>query len=105
MFTHAISVPTRCIRIANNFYTGTKGEWICLQLTYSVLHKLVSVTKFQEQKYVGQTEVEENWNCVFPHFFGGIPTRVTGVVTSVYEMKRDAEGKFIYISGLTDDKS
>ena len=27
-----------------------------------------------------------------------------GIVTSVYEMRRDTEGEFLSISGLTDDK-
>ena len=53
---------------------------------------------------MGQTEVGETWNWVCPHIFGGIPTGVLGVVTSVYEMQRDAEGKFLSIYGFTDDK-
>ena len=44
------------------------------------------------------------WNWVCPHIFGSIPTGVSGVATSVYEIQRDAEGKFISISDLTDDK-
>ena len=51
-----------------------------------------------------QTEVVETWNYVCPHILGGIATRVLGVVTSVYEMQHGAEGKFLSISGLTDDK-
>ena len=62
------------------------------------------VTKIEEQKPVGQTEVRETWNWVCPHIFGGIPTGVLGVVISVYEMQRDAECKFISISIFTDDK-
>ena len=62
------------------------------------------ITKFEEQKPVGQTEVRETWNWVCPHIFGGIPNGVPGVVTSVYEMQCDVEGKFIFIYGSTDDK-
>ena len=54
---------------------------------------------------MGQTEVGETWNWVFPHIFVGIPTVVPGFFTSVYEMKRDTDRKFLSISGLTDDKS
>ena len=54
---------------------------------------------------MGQTEAGETCNWVCPHDFGGIPTGVPGVVTSAYEMKRDVEGKFLSISGSTDDKS
>ena len=105
MFTHATAVPTRLITTANHFYTGTKGDWICLQLSRSALHKLGIVTKFEEPKPVGETDVGEAWNWICPHIFGGIPTGVPGVVTSVYEMQRDAEGKFLSISGVTDNES
>ena len=53
---------------------------------------------------MGQTEVRETWNWFCPHILGGIPTSVLGVVTSVYEIHRDAEGKFLSISGFTDDQ-
>ena len=46
MFTHAVVVPTRLITTANNFFTFTKGDWICLQLSRYALHKLGIVTKF-----------------------------------------------------------
>ena len=104
MFTHATAVPTHIITTANHFYTGTKVYWIFLQLSCSALHKLCIVTKLEEPKYVGQTEVGETWNWVCPHIFSGIPTGVPGVVTSVYEIQRDAEGVFLSIYGLTDDK-
>ena len=45
------------------------------------------------------------WNWVCPRIFGGIPTGVPRVVTRVYEMQHYAEGKFVSISGLIDDKS
>ena len=104
MFTHATSVPTRLITTAYIFYTGTKWDWVFLQLSHSALHKLGIVTKSKEPKYVVQTEVGETWNWVCPHIFCGIPTGVPGFVTSVYEVQRDAEGVFLSISGLTDDK-
>ena len=46
----------------------------------------------------------ETWNWVCPNIFGGITTRFSEVVTILYEMQRDTEGKFLSISGLTDDK-
>ena len=53
---------------------------------------------------MGQTEVGETWNRVCPRIFGSIPTGVSGVVTSLYEVQHDAEGKFLSISGLTGNK-
>ena len=97
MFTHATAVHTRLTTTSNNFYTGTKVDWICLQLSRSALQKLGIVTKFEEQKIVGKTEVGETWNWVCPHIFGGIPTGVPGVATSVYEIQRDVEGIYFYL--------
>ena len=70
MFTHATAVPTHLITTSNNLYTGTKGDWIFIQLSRSALHKLVIVTNSEELKHVGQTEVGETWNWVCPHIFG-----------------------------------
>ena len=53
---------------------------------------------------VWQIEVGETWNWVCPHIFGGIPTRIPGVVTSVYEIQHYTEGKCLVIYGLTDNK-
>ena len=46
----------------------------------------------------------ETWNWFCPHIFGGIPNGVPGVFTSVYEIQRDVEGRFLSVSGLADDK-
>ena len=53
---------------------------------------------------MGQTEVGETWNWVWPHIYGGVPTGVPGVITSAYEIQSDVEGKFLSISGITYDK-
>merc|ERR1712232_965723 len=47
-FTHATAVPKRLIDTANHFYTDTKGDWICLQLSRSGLEKLGIKTKDEE---------------------------------------------------------
>ena len=67
MFAHATALPTRLITSANHFYTGTKRDFICLQLSRSALHKLGIVTKLEKPKPVGQTEVGETWNWVCSH--------------------------------------
>ena len=80
MFIHATAVMTHLTTPSNHLNLGV-------------------LTKLEETKPVGQTEVGET------HIFGDIPTGVTGFARSVYEMQRDAEGKCVSISGLTDDKS
>ena len=97
--------PTRLFKTANDFYNFTKGWWICLQLRRSALRKLGIVTKLEEPNPVGQTEMGETWNWVCSNIFSFIPAWVPGIVTSLYEIQRDAEGKYISVSGLTGDKS
>jgi mannose-6-phosphate isomerase-like protein (cupin superfamily)/uncharacterized protein (DUF952 family) len=103
MFTHATAVPERLIKTANHFYTGIEGKWICLRLSRSALYKLGIDTVFEEPKPVGETGVGGlglAWVC--PHVFGGIPTCVDGVVTGTFDMKREPDGTFVSIIGLTD---
>ena len=99
MFTHVAAVTSSLIATANHLYTVTKLYWICLQISRSALHNIGIVTKFEEPKPVGQSEVGETRNQVFLHIFGGIPTEVLGFFTIVYEMNHDTEGNFIYIYG------
>lgn len=103
-FTHATAVPANLITTANHFYTSTKGDWICLELSRTVLEeKLGIVTLFECAKPVGDIDTDEEWKgSVFPHIFGGIPVNVEGVVTNVYKMKRSDDGTFLSIDDLVD---
>lgn len=101
-FTHATAVPMRLIETANHFYTDSSDEWICLQLSNAALKSLGIVTRFEQAKPVGDTSVGSTWNdWACPHIYGGIPGHVDGVVTKVYAMKRNKEGTFVSIEGLT----
>lgn len=101
-FTHATAVPERLVTTANHFYQATTGDLICLQLSRSALLALGVETVFEEAKPVGKTATGDwdTWIC--PHVKGGLTTTVEGVVTKVYRMKRDTDGKFVSIEGLTD---
>ena len=103
MFTHATAVPQRLVTTANHFYTSTEGDWICLQLSRSALLQIGIETVFEEAKPVGETGVGDAWtNWVCPHVYGGIPTTIDGIVTATYKMKREPDGTFVSIVGLTD---
>ena len=52
MFAHVIAVPTNLIITATHFYTVSKGDWICLQIICSTLHKLGIVSRSEEPKHV-----------------------------------------------------
>jgi uncharacterized protein (DUF952 family) len=103
-FTHATAVPKRLIDTANHFYTETKGDWICLQLSRSALEKIGIKTKDEEALPVGEKNVSNEWTekkWVCPHVYGGIPT-IDGlnVLTHIYEMVRSEDGTFMSITGL-----
>lgn len=104
-FTHATAVPERLLVTANHFYTSSVGDWICVQLSACALRdKCGIVTKFEEPKPVGDSDVSNDWTqsqWVCPHIFGGIPVTVDGIVTAIYPIKRDVtDGTFLSIEGL-----
>lgn len=102
-FTHATAVPERLIDTANHFYTTTTGNWICLELNCETLkNKCGVITKFEEAKPVGTTNVSNTWQTwICPHIYGGIPGHISGIVTNIYPMKRNEQGQFLFIEGLT----
>lgn len=102
-FTHATAVPARLIETANHFYTSSKGDWICLELSKAALKKVGIITRFEEAKPVGETATGSDWTAwVCPHIFGGIPTQIDGIVTKTYAMKRNQDGKFLSIEGISE---
>ena len=105
-FTHATAVPERLIYTANHFYTESKAEWICLQLSRSALSDVGIVIKDEGGLPVGDTpvpdQIVEN-NLVCPHIYGGIPTiESLGALTKIFPMTRTENGEFLAIAGLTD---
>jgi len=103
-FTHATAVPARLLATANHFYTHVAGDWLCVELSQTALHQIGIATRFEEPKPVGATATDpqwtDEWQC--PHIFGGIPAFLPGVVKQTYQMKRDDQGNFLSIEGLTD---
>mmetsp|Transcript_30381 Transcript_30381/g.34631 ORF Transcript_30381/g.34631 Transcript_30381/m.34631 type:complete len:286 (+) Transcript_30381:109-966(+) len=104
-FTHATAEPERLIRTANYFYTGTEGDWICLQLSRDALSSIGIITKYEGALPVGQTtasnkRTESKYIC--PHIYGGIPTTVKGVLTETFPILRHENGLFLKIVGLTE---
>lgn len=120
-FTHATSVPLNVLVAANHFYKASSPPdepWICVALSVPSLHDIGIVTVYEEAKAVGTTEAlsrqhhsnsnnntPEDVKTVtdeYPHVYGGIPAHIPSIVKHVYPMKRDHEGHFISIPGLTD---
>jgi uncharacterized protein (DUF952 family) len=105
-FTHATAVPSRLLETANHFYTASTDAWICLQMSARTLKDNCGIiTTFEEPKPVGDQDVQQDWrssNWACPHIYGGIPVSIPGIVENTYEMKRDDQGNFLSIVGLTD---
>ena len=104
-FIHATAVPSKLMEVGNHFYRSNTEEWVCLEVSRSVLEKKCGiVTKFEEAMPVGETKTNENWEAMlFPHIYGGIPTCVEGVVTKKFGIKRGDDGSFLEIDGLTNE--
>lgn len=101
-FTHATAVPDRLIETANHFYQDDEGEWICLELNKTALKKVGIITRFEEGKPVGATDISGDWGgWICPHIYGGIPI-LDGIVTHTYPISRQDDGLFLQIVGLTD---
>lgn len=104
-FTHATAVPQRLIETANHFYTETKGDWICLQLSRRALEKVGIITKDERSLPVGDKDVSNSWlenSWVCPHIYGGLPTiEALGVLTKIYPITRSENGTFLRIENLT----
>lgn len=112
-FVHATQHPEQLLDIANHFYQNPKDEeWICLQLRPSVLLNDFGIrTVWEAPAPVGATasftstdeSTEATPVTLFPHVYGGIPTLPSsGVVTSIYPMLRNADGKFLSIPGFVE---
>ena len=108
-FTHATAVIDRLLETANHFYTLSKDDWICLQINPQKLLQLGIPMVMEEAKAVGNIGTKtiqewQDWQC--PHIYGGIPTTVDGVVTNVYDMKRNKDnGSFLGIVGIISDST
>lgn len=101
-YTHATGVPARLLSTANHFYTDVPGDWVCLQFSRTALKNLGIHTRDEGAMPVGDKKVSGDWvqkNWICPHVIGGIPL---AVVDTEYPMTRDADGKFLGITGLVD---
>ncbi len=105
MKTHASMHPDKLLDTANHFYKTTSPastDWICIELDpKSMLETLGIVTLVESPEPVGDQAAETTSTIRYPHIYGGIPTKVPGVVANTFLMTRDPEdGTFLAIPGL-----
>ena len=76
----------------------------CLELSTENLKANGIITLFEEPKPVGEQDVLDNWKSSewrCPHIFGGIPVNVPSILTNIFDLERDCDGKFLSLVGLT----
>lgn len=99
-FTHGTSNPDKLLNVANHFYPDVEGDWYCLRMTVESLAATGVKTVFEGTAPVGdkQPDFDGADDELFPHIHGGIHP---DAVLEVHRVKRDADGTFLSIEGVT----
>jgi uncharacterized protein (DUF952 family) len=91
-FTRASHEPGRLVETANCFYKeSTETDWICIEIDVVGLKANDVETKMEP------SESDPSLKC--PQIFGGIPKEC---VRKIYPVRRETDGTFVSIDGLTD---
>ena len=100
-FIHATLEPTTLLETANQFCSGSSGDWLCVALSVSALRAAGIPVRFE----VPNTTLPAPVACEYPHIYGCIPVGKTtpGVVVQTFPMERDGTGKFITVTGLPNE--
>lgn len=106
-FTHGTGDAHKLLEVANHFYTDSIGDWVCLEMTGESLMVFDVEVRYEPAAPVGNTSGELNASVepevlLFPHLYGGIHP---GVVTQVFPVRRDDDGRFIEILFSTIDSN
>eukprot|EP00607_Mallomonas_marina_P001484 CAMPEP_0182427272 /NCGR_PEP_ID=MMETSP1167-20130531/16625_1 /TAXON_ID=2988 /ORGANISM="Mallomonas Sp, Strain CCMP3275" /LENGTH=112 /DNA_ID=CAMNT_0024609395 /DNA_START=169 /DNA_END=504 /DNA_ORIENTATION=- len=91
-FIHATALPNMLLDVANHFYKGAPGDWICVEISPSLLDSPVI---YEAAAPVGDKKAYNDSCQKFPHIYGGIPRRS---VVNVFSIYRDTDGTFLSIS-------
>jgi len=100
-FTHATANLALLLTVANHFYTAIPGDWLCLKMTVASIEATGPKVIFEARAPVGDTraDFDDTSEELFPHIYGGIRSEA---VIEVFPVRRDTEGNFIAVAGLTD---
>jgi uncharacterized protein (DUF952 family) len=98
-FTHGTSDANKLLEVANHFYTDSIGAWVCLEMTTESLEAEKVEVRYEPAASVGDTSGKLKSSVLqetllFPHLYGGIHP---AVVTQVFPVQRDDDGRFIEI--------
>jgi len=94
-FIHATEDPASLLDVANHFYKGEEGVWVCLKIDPV---KLGCDVIYEKPAPVGdKAAYESDNNMEFPHIYGGIPA---GAVMQKMAVSRGEDGTFLSIEGI-----
>ena len=93
-FIHLTAQPALLIGVANHFYKGEPGDWVCLRIDAA---KLGGEVRFEAAAPVGATAAVEGEE-LFPHLYGaGIGP---AAVMAELRVRRGEDGEFLAIDGI-----
>jgi len=87
--------------VANHFYQGVAGKWLCLRMSVDSLKATGVETVFEGTAPVGDTpaDFEGSNEELYPHILGGISPEA---VLSTHQVIRTQGGEFIAIEGIAE---
>lgn len=100
-FTHGTANPEKLLTVANHFYQGVAGKWLCLRMSVDSLKATGVETVFEGTAPVGDTpaDFEGSNEELYPHILGGISPEA---VLSTHQVIRTQGGEFIAIEGIAE---
>lgn len=100
-FTHGTANPEKLLTVANHFYQGVVGDWLCLRMSVDSLRATGVETVFEGTAPVGDksADFEGSNEELYPHILGGISP---DAVISTHKVIRTNDGEFISIKGVAE---
>lgn len=99
-FTHGTANPEKLLVVANHFYQGVPGEWLCLRMTVESLAATGVAVVFEGTAPVGDqpADFDPDNTELFPHLQGGIHP---DAVLYTHAVERDGSGGFLSVEGVS----
>ena len=90
-FTHGTANPEKLLTVANHFYQGVVGDWLCLRMSVDSLRATGVETVFEGTAPVGDksADFEGSNEELYPHILGGISPDAVISTHKVIRTKHD----------------
>lgn len=97
-FIHATADTSLLLNVANHFYAGSKGEWLCLETSVQRVEATGVKVLFEPAAPVGETAANIPGvaaTAMFPHIFGSLSPEA---IIAVHTVTRDPNGRFLSVN-------